>query len=162
MSFLAPLFFVGLAALAIPVLIHLIQREKKQIQHFPSLMFVRRVPYKSVQRRRIHNWLLLLVRLTALFLIVLAFARPFFRGAETASAPGVGAREVVVLLDQSYSMAYGDRWDRARAAARDALNGLTASDRGSVVLFNANAEIAIRSSSERNRLLASIPEGAPS
>jgi hypothetical protein len=66
MSFLAPLFFVALAALAIPVLIHLIQREKKQVVRFPSLMFVQRVPYKSVRRRRIHNWLLLLVRLTAL------------------------------------------------------------------------------------------------
>jgi len=162
LSFLAPLFFVGLAALAVPVLIHLIQREKKQIQHFPSLMFIRRVPYKSVQRRRIHNWLLLMVRLAALLLIVLAFARPFFRRTDAATAPGVGAREVVVLLDQSYSMAYGDRWDRARAAARDALNALGPSDRGSVVLFSSNAEIAIRSTSERNRLLAAVPAGAPS
>ena len=44
MSFLAPLFFVALAGLAIPVLLHLTQREKKQIVHFPSLMFVRRIP----------------------------------------------------------------------------------------------------------------------
>ena len=40
MSFLAPLFFAGLAALAIPVLIHLIQRERKNVVAFPSLMFV--------------------------------------------------------------------------------------------------------------------------
>ena len=46
MSFIAPLFFVALAGLAIPVLIHLIQREKKQIVRFPSLMFVQRVPYR--------------------------------------------------------------------------------------------------------------------
>jgi hypothetical protein len=162
MSFLAPLFFAGLAALAIPVLIHLIQREKKQIQHFPSLMFIRRVPYKSVQRRRIHNWLLLLVRLTALFLIVFAFARPFFRRNDVATAPGVGAREVVVMLDQSYSMGYADRWDRARAAARDALNALGPSDRGSVVLFSSNAEIAARSTAEKNQLLGAVPSGAPS
>ena len=162
MSFLAPLFFVGLAALAVPVLIHLIQREKKQIQHFPSLMFIRQVPYKSVQRRRIHNWLLLMVRLAALLLIVLAFARPFIRDTDAVQASGTGAREVVVMLDQSYSMAYGDRWERARTAAREALNGLGPSDRGSVVLFSSNAEIAIRSTGERNRLLAAIPTGAPS
>ena len=59
MSFLAPLFFVALAGLAIPVLLHLTQREKKQVAVFPSLMFVRRIPYKSVRRRKIHNWLLL-------------------------------------------------------------------------------------------------------
>lgn len=162
MAFLAPLFFVGLAALAVPVLIHLIQREKKQIQHFPSLMFIRRVPYKSVQRRRIHNWLLLCVRLAALLLIVLAFARPFFPTANAAAVPGTGARELVVMLDQSYSMAYGDRWDRARQAARDALNQLGPSDRGSVVLFSSNAEIAVRSTSEKNRLIGAVPDRAPS
>src|SRR5436190_21100765 len=101
MSFIAPLFFVAFAGLAIPVLIHLTQREKKQIIRFPSLMFVQRVPYKSVQRRQIHNWLLLLIRLTALALIVLAFARPFLQR-QPKIVEGVGAKEVVVLLDQSY------------------------------------------------------------
>ena len=62
MSFLAPLFFVGLAAIAIPVLIHLIQRERKEVVYVPSLMFLRKIPYQSVQRRRVHNWLLLLLR----------------------------------------------------------------------------------------------------
>lgn len=162
MSFLAPLFLLGLAALAIPVLIHLIQREKKQIMQFPSLMFVRRVPYKSVQRRRIHNWLLLLIRAAALLLIILAFARPFFRTTSAAAEPGTGARELVVLLDQSYSMGYSDRWDRARTAVRDALAQLGPADRGSVVLFSSNAEIAVRSTNEQGRLQGAVPAGAPS
>ena len=59
MSVLAPLFFVALAGLAVPVLIHLIQREKKRVVKFPSLMFLERIPYQSVRRRRIHNWMLL-------------------------------------------------------------------------------------------------------
>ena len=161
MSFLAPLFLVGLAALAIPVLIHLTQREKKQIQAFPSLMFVRRIPYKSVQCRRIHNWLLLLVRLAALLLIVAAFARPLIDRTGAVAAPGAGAREVVVLLDQSYSMGYGDRWARARAAAREALNGLGSTDRGSLVLFSSGTEIALRADSERTKLVAAIPATPP-
>src|SRR3972149_5381121 len=53
MGFLAPLFFGALATLAVPVLIHLIQREKKQVVRFPSLMFLEKIPYKSVQRGRI-------------------------------------------------------------------------------------------------------------
>ena len=68
MTFLAPLFLLGLAGLAIPVLIHLTQREKKTIQYFPSLMFVRRIPYQSVRRRAIRHWLLLCLRLAALWL----------------------------------------------------------------------------------------------
>jgi hypothetical protein len=43
LQFLAPLFLVALAGLAIPVVRHLTQREKKQIIRFPSLMFVRRI-----------------------------------------------------------------------------------------------------------------------
>lgn len=163
MSFIAPLFFVALAALAIPILIHLIQREKKQVIRFPSLMFVQRVPYKSIQRRRIHNWLLLLVRMTALALIVAAFARPFFERDNVDIAAGGGPREVVVLLDQSYSMGYGDHWERARAAAHDVVSGLGPDDRASVVLFSSGAEIALRSAAagERQRLTAAIASAKP-
>src|SRR5438046_10383851 len=98
MSFLAPLFLFGLAALAIQVLVHLIQRERKRVVEFPSLMFLRRIPYQSVRRRRIRNWLLLALRAAALTLIVAAFARPFLRQGPLAVAAATGAREVVVLL----------------------------------------------------------------
>ena len=70
MAFLTPFFLVGLGAIAIPVLIHLIQREKKRVIEFPSLMFVRRIPYQSVRRRRIRHWALLLMRAAAIALIV--------------------------------------------------------------------------------------------
>ncbi len=163
MGVLTPLFFVALAGLAIPVLIHLIQREKKQIMRFPSLMFVQRVPYKSIQRRRIHNWLLLLVRMAAIALIVAAFARPFFNSGAIDTPTGTGAREVVVVLDQSYSITYGDGWERARAAAYDTINGLGPDDHGSIVLFASGAEIALRSaaSGERQRLTAAVAAAKP-
>ena len=161
MSFLAPLFFVALAGLAIPVLLHLTQREKKQIVRFPSLMFVRRIPYQSVRRRKIHNWLLLMVRLTALALIVLAFARPLISSADTTPAVGEGAREVVVLLDTSYSMGFADRWENARAAAHAEVSKLSSADRGSVVLFSSGAEIAVRSAPEQNALSAAVATAKP-
>jgi hypothetical protein len=94
-------------------------------------------------------------------LIVGAFARPFLWRPDAATAIGPGAREVVVLLDQSYSMAYGDRWDRAKAAARDAINRLGASDRASVVLFSSGADIALRSTAEKDRLIASFDTTTP-
>jgi hypothetical protein len=161
MNFLAPLFLVALAGLAIPVLLHLTQREKKQIVRFPSLMFVRRIPYQSVRRRKIQNWLLLMVRLTALLLIVLAFARPLITRADSNIAPGDGAREVVVLLDTSYSMGFGDRWERARASAHDVVNSLTGADRGSLVVFSSGADIAVRSAPERSALSSAIAAAKP-
>ena len=156
MSFLTPLFLAGLGAIAIPVLIHLIQREKKRVIEFPSLMFVRRIPYQSVRRRRIRHWALLVMRAAAIALIVAAFARPFTRQGTVAAAVGGGAREIVILLDQSASMGYGDHWNRATEAARAAVRGMGADDRATLVLFNKNAEENMRATSDRTRLEGAI------
>ena len=157
MSFLTPLFLVGLGAVSIPVLIHLIQRERKRVIEFPSLMFIRRIPYQSVRRRRIRHWLLLAMRAAALALIVLAFARPFFRqSALAAAAAAGGAREVVILLDQSASMGYADHWQKAQDAARAVVRGLDQNDRGTLVLFGRNAEENMRATSDRGRLESAV------
>src|SRR5215211_5356738 len=156
MSFLTPLFLAGLGAIAIPVVIHLIQRERKRVVEFPSLMFVRRIPYQSVRRRRIRHWPLLLLRTAAIALIVAAFARPFFERSAAATAMAGGAREVVILLDQSASMGYGDHWSRAQDAARSVVRGLGADDRATFVLFSRNAEENMRATSDRTRLEAAI------
>src|SRR6186713_2355074 len=131
MSFLAPLFFLGLAAVAVPILVHLILRERKEVIYFPSLMFLRKIPYQSVERRRIHNWLLLLMRLAAMALIVIAFSRPFFKQDPLQAAVATtGAREVIILLDRSASMGYADHWEKAKAEARKVVAGLGGNDRG--------------------------------
>jgi len=115
-------------------------------------MFLRRIPYQSVRRRSIRHWLLLCLRAAALLLIVAAFARPFFpQGALAARASG-GTRELVVLLDESASMGYGDRWERARAAAHRAIDSLSGDDRATLVLFSRNAEENVRATSDRIRL----------
>src|SRR2546430_6251488 len=126
MSFLAPLFLVGFGAIAIPIFVHLIQRERKRVVEFPSLMFVQKIPYQSVRRRRIRHWFLLLLRAAAVALIVAAFSRPFFQQQAKASALSGGARDIVILLDQSASMGYGDHWTKARDAARGVIRGLGA------------------------------------
>ena len=156
MAFLAPLFLVGLAALAIPIFLHLIQRERKQVVQFPSLMFLRRIPYQSIRRRRIRHWLLLMMRLAALALIVFAFGRPFFRTADPSAAGAGGAREVVILVDRSYSMGYGDRWTRALAAARSAIDSLSGADRASLVFFGSATDVALRSTADKSRLHAAV------
>ena len=156
MSFLTPFFLVGLAAIAVPVLVHLIQRERKRVIEFPSLMFVRRIPYQSVRRRRIRHWALLMLRAAAVALIVAAFARPFLPKSAVANAVTGGAREVVILLDQSASMGYGDHWSRAQEAARTVVRGLGPDDKATLVLFARNAEENMRATADRSRLEAAI------
>ena len=156
MAFLAPLFFAALATLAIPIVIHLTQRERKQVVEFPSLMFLEKIPYQSVRRRRIRDWPLLAMRLAAILLIVLAFARPFFERPIAALASAAGPREVVILLDRSYSMGYGDRWTRAQAAARQAVQGLTATDHATLILFGTNAQAEVRATADLSRVVSAI------
>jgi hypothetical protein len=141
MSFLAPAFLAGLAAIGVPVIIHLIHRERKVVIEFPSLMFLQRIPYRSVRRQKIRHLFLLILRCFALALLVAAFARPFFARRHTAISTN-GAKEIVVLLDRSASMGYADRWTRAREAARKVVAGLGPTDRATLVLFASDAAVA--------------------
>src|SRR5690242_15577512 len=125
MNFLAPAFLAGLTAIAIPVIIHLINRERKVVVEFPSLMFLQRIPYRSVRRQKIRHLLLLILRCVALALLVAAFARPFFER-HRAGLSTTGAREVVILLDRSSSMGYADRWTKAKDAAKKVVSGMSA------------------------------------
>ena len=70
-----------------------------------------------------------MLRAAAVALIVLAFARPFMRQGPVAAAAIGGAREIVIALDQSASMGYGDHWTRAKDAARAVVRGMGANDR---------------------------------
>ena len=155
MSFLAPLFFTALAVLGVPVLIHMIQRQRTEVVEFPSLMFVRKIPFHSLRRQRVRHWLLLLLRCAALALLIAAFARPFFRSAVLVAVTG-GSREVVILVDRSYSMGYGNRWERARDAARGVVRDLAPDDQATIIFFDSGAQSGARSTRDRASLLAAI------
>jgi hypothetical protein len=143
-SFLTPLFLAGFLAISVPIVVHLIRRHQGRKLDFPSLMFLRRLPVQSVQRLRIRDWPLLLLRAGALALIVLAFARPVLQlGTTEEGVDGDGLREVVITLDRSWSMARGDRWERAVEAAREVLDGLVTPDRVSLVLFDGVGRVAV-------------------
>jgi hypothetical protein len=156
LQFLVPLFLAGLAAVAIPIFVHLTRKQRAKVIEFPSLMFLERVPFQAESRRKIHHWLLLLARALAVILIVAAFSRPFFQDAELASGATSGPRELVVLLDRSYSMGIGDHWERAIAAAREATRQLGPLDRASLVSFARSADVVIRSTVDRTRFTSAL------
>lgn len=155
MNFLTPLFFAGLAAVAVPILVHLIHRERKDVIEFPSLMFLRKIPYRTVRRQKIRHWLLLALRCAALALIVMAFARPFL-GRDIAGTTVTGSRELVILLDRSYSMGYGDRWTRAVASARRTIDAMAPGDRATLVPFADGPQAATTATQDRAALVAAL------
>lgn len=162
MNFLVPAFLAGLAALAIPVLVHLRHRQRKTTVPFPSLMFLRKIQFREVRRQQIHHWPLFLLRALAVVLLVVAFARPFLDDPDAGAALVVrSGRDVVLVVDQSASMAAGSRMERARAAVREVVDGLGAGDRAALVLFDATASVVVPPTADRAQLLAAIGAAEP-
>ncbi len=158
MSFLAPLFLVGALAIAVPIVIHLTHREKKDLVPFPSLMFLRKIPYRSVRRQKLRHLFLFALRCLALVLIALAFARPFFESSSLSAASALGPREVVFLVDHSYSMGYQDRLSRAKAEVEGRIRSLAGEDLASVVTFSDRAEILNPPTSDQEALSAAVAD----
>ena len=103
MWFLNPLFWLGIAAVAAPILVHLVRRTRARKIEFPALTFVRQVPQRTIRRRTFRNLLLLALRCLAILLIVLAFTRPFFTRRSAAQDNGAGGA-TIILIDSSLSM----------------------------------------------------------
>ena len=135
MSFLTPLFFLGVAALAAPILVHLVRRTRARRVQFPALVFVRQVPQRTIRRRTLHNVLLLLLRCLAILLIVIAFTRPFFSGGSAAKDDtAVGA--TVILIDDSLSMRREGLFAEAQRRAESALDDARNDEQVALVSFD--------------------------
>ena len=99
---LAPWLLVGLAAGAIPWVLHLLSSVKAQEILFPTLRFLKISMEKTARRRRIQHWLLLLVRTLLLAGLAFAVARPVSEA--IGSWAGKQADAVAIILDNSFSM----------------------------------------------------------
>ena len=133
MSFLAPLFLLGLLAVSLPLLLHLIRRVPRGRYAFSSLLFLSPSPPRWTRRSRLDQLLLLFLRASALALLAVAFARPFLRMAADGWLPGTPGRKVAILLDTSASMRRADLWRQAVSRAEETLSELEAAD--DVALF---------------------------
>jgi hypothetical protein len=109
MSLLAPLFLAGALAAAVPLALHLLRRKTREPVSFPSLRFLGPQIIRDEQKHRLRRLLVLLLRCLIIGLIALAFARPFF--GESSAREG---RLTVFLVDNSFSMQAGDRWERLK------------------------------------------------
>ena len=154
LAFLVPAFLAGLAALVVPLVLHLRRRERHKPVPFPSLMFLARIPIQTEQRRRITDWPLLLLRALAILLLVAAFARPFLR---TGAATDAGAAGLtVLLLDRSASMSADGVASAWRDSAAAAVASLPAGRRVAVVAFDTEAEVLATPTTDRAAVQAAI------
>ena len=138
------LMLAGLAALAIPILIHLLLKRRKKKLAFSTIRFFQQQDEQSSRRRKLRNWLLLALRLLIVTLLVLAFARPFARQSQ-ASAETRKQRRVVFVLDSSASMlatgTEGQRWAQAKAQIQKVLSGMQSDDLCALIECGTHANV---------------------
>ena len=141
MTLLAPLaLLLGLSA-AVPLILHLYQRRNRTVIQFSTNRFFTQTIVRAQRRLQLQRLLLLLLRMGACVLLALALAQPIWQRGLGAGA--AGQRDLVIVLDDSLSMQAVDpavaggppRFDRARALAVSAVQGLAAGDRAAVVTF---------------------------
>lgn len=96
----------GLAAAAVPVLVHLLNRRRDEVVDWGAMQFLELGP-PARRRIRLTERLLLLTRIGLLALVALALARPFWSDASAGGGGGGGSdvrRDVVLVVDGSASM----------------------------------------------------------
>ncbi|MDZ4403846.1 vWA domain-containing protein [Prosthecobacter sp.] len=134
MNWLFPLYLAGAAAIIAPILLHLRRRPPQDRVEFSSLLFLDAQTPVPVSKRRLENWLLLLLRCLALILLALMFSRPFVQSESTAAASPNSA--TLILLDRSASMRRADLWKQAIAEAEKQLKAAKLTDRIALAVFD--------------------------
>jgi len=138
-SFLFPLYLLGAAAIAVPILLHLRKRPPKEHIPFSSLMFLEKSPERLTRRTKLERILLLALRCLAILLLALAFGRPFLNSGRLISTEESITR-AVILVDRSASMQREDLWDQALALADESISGFKNKDDVALAFFDETAE----------------------
>ena len=135
--FLFPIALAGLALLALPVIVHLLNRRKADQLYFPSLRFITASRTTMLRVHQVKNIPLLLLRLLIFALIVFAAARPF----RIPFGSATENQQTVILIDTSASMNAKGRWAEAIQQARSTIEKQPDSSRVALLAFDSTGRV---------------------
>ncbi len=147
-GFVNPAMVLGTALAAVPLLIHLLNRQRHKPQAWAAMRFVLAAHRKTRRRVELENWLLLLLRVAAVVLLALAVARPFTGSESPLAGLTESRRDVAIVLDASASTGYRAEVDTAfericeRARAILAELDSTRGDRAHLILGGSRARLS--------------------
>lgn len=134
MNLLFPFFLIGIAAIAVPILLHFRRQPPQKAVPFSSLMFLEQTPVPPRTRRKLEDWLLLLLRCLALLLLALMFARPFFR--TRGDMVATSGTTWCLLVDTSASMNRPGAKEEVKARLGEALSAVREQDHVMLATFD--------------------------
>jgi hypothetical protein len=154
----APWFLAGIAAVAIPLYVHLLRRHTTTPHPFSSLMFFERRTQSSIKHRRLRYLLLLSLRSLLLLLLALAFANPFINR----TAANMGSEKLLLLvIDNSFSMRAGTRLADARREALSVLSSRRPADRAQIMALGSQIQVLTQPSQDAGALRAAVESLQP-
>ena len=103
-GFLHPGLAWGALLAGVPILIHLLNRQRFSPTPWGAMRFVEAAWRRTRRRMQLENLLLLLLRAGAIALLALALARPFLEESSPLSALTEKRRDLVVVIEDSASM----------------------------------------------------------
>ena len=145
MAFLNSALLWGLGLVSIPIIIHIIRKNKVIELDWAAMDFLFDIVEEQKKRFQMEDLLLLLLRIGVILFLVLALARPILNS----SMFGLGGGNTIIAVDDTYSMETRSgtktRFDRAAEAADTVIAGMSSSKGGALVLHRANPEKVIGS-----------------
>ena len=139
LGFLAPAFLAGALAVAVPILLHLFRRRSDRVIDFPAVQMLPQAPVQQQERRTLRDLLLLALRIAALLLLALSFARPYVMG----GADALTAPTTMVAIDTSLSMSGQATWIAATRAAIAAIDAAPVGHLVGVVTFDDRGGVGV-------------------
>src|SRR6202790_5498068 len=158
MGLLAPWFLAGIAAVAVPIYVHLLRRHATTPLPFSSLMFFERRIQSSIKHRRLRYLLLLSLRILLLLLLVLLFANPFIN---RRAANMSNEKLQLLVIDNSFSMRAGTRLQDARREALSVLSSRRPPDRAQVMALGSQIQVLTQPSQDAGALRAAVESLQP-
>jgi len=142
-GFLFPALLIGLAAIAVPVIIHFFYRRQLKVIPISTLRFLKIADETLPRQPRLQHLLLLLLRCILVALLAFFLAKPYF------SKSTVTPTHRVVLLDRSLSMTLNGSFDEAKKRSEDLVRSLRYQDNVTTLVFDQNPTPVVE---PRNRL----------
>jgi len=153
MSLLFPLYLLGLLGLLLPWLLHRFSHHEPPEQAFPTTRFLEPTAPPATSKRQLRHWPLLALRVLFLALLCFLFAQPWLQAQNDAS----NAEAVqLIIVDNSFSMRAGDRWQQAKSELDTVLQAIP--DKDAVQLFSFAGQLRARTevTSDRAALLNAL------